>query len=111
VEIADPDTPKPYIREIYDFAINDFATEFASGSLIEIKGSNFRMENLSTHVFLKLKDTEDRLEIPLAHRVTDKNILCNLPADLEAGEYKLTVVLGEDDDADRGSYKTWITIT
>lgn len=101
----------PMLKQVYSYATKSYTTELSAGGLITIKGGYFYSDGEETSVYLKKDGVGDIVPITMIHTVSDSNILCNLPNDVEAGDYKLYVSHGEGDDAKGDYLKSMITIS
>lgn len=110
-EVAKRNVSIPAVSEIFDFSQNAGSTELSLGRLIEVRGRDFTVDDLDTIVFLSQDGSEEMIFIPELHKVTERRILLNLPVDLTAGEYWLSVMHGNDLKAPRGTYASKLTIT
>jgi len=79
---------QPLIRSIYRFEENRSSHRFLPGDLVEIHGRAFIAEK-NLEVLLTEDDSSYSLEI---HRISERRILCNIPADIPPGSYTLLVI-------------------
>jgi len=107
------EAPSPSIREIYDYGSNENSLNFTRGSLIHIRGNHLYVEGQDSTVWLSVAGSNEMISLPNIHKSTKTSILCNLPEDIEAGSYELTVINGDgvNGKAKRGTYSSEIHIT
>ncbi|MDC7222764.1 MAG: DNA-binding domain-containing protein [Spirochaetales bacterium] len=108
---VDRSVSAPLVNQVYDYSTRDYGTAFPMGGLILIKGANLKGYDKATRVFLSSVETEEEFEVASIHSESDRSVLCDLPADLTAGSYWLSVVVGEGVDASRGKYSRKIILT
>ncbi|MDC7219450.1 MAG: DNA-binding domain-containing protein [Spirochaetales bacterium] len=111
VEHVDPNQSQPFIRQVFDYESQELRDDLASGALIGLKGGNFTEENRETRVYLTREGETDKIAVGKIYQVKGRSILCFLPDNLEAGEYSISVVIGEGAKANQGTYDNSLTIS
>ena len=98
------------VDQIFDYATRSWGTAFPAGGLIELQGANLKPGGDDPKVYLRREGTEDLIPVEAIHKASDRKILCSLPSELEAGDYGILAVLGEEDEGGRVKYKKTVTI-
>ncbi|MDC7219490.1 MAG: DUF4469 domain-containing protein [Spirochaetales bacterium] len=110
MEHVDPSQSKPFIRQVFDYESQELRDDLAAGALIGLKGANFTEENRETQVYLTREGETEKIEVGKIFQVKGRSVLCFLPDDLEAGNYSVSVVIGEGARANQGTYENLLTI-
>jgi hypothetical protein len=83
---------KLVIEQIFDYATWAPGETFPAGGTIELRGRNLRSD-VKPEISLVREGSDEPITLTRIFNWADRNIVCALPGDLEAGRYQISAVL------------------
>ena len=81
------------ILQLFNYNTRSFSHEFPPGGLVSLKGRNLQPDEGDPQVILRREGADEDVPVTDIYKATDREIMFNLPADLEAGDYRIKLYL------------------
>jgi len=84
---------KAKLIQIYDYSTRSFSNVLPAGGLVSLRGIGLKPEEGDPEIVLSSVDGGEDFPVENLHRVTERDLMFNLPAGLAAGDYRVKLLV------------------